>query len=63
MKLIMLFNFKNLAQIHLIHKSVDFRKGVVGLNYLLYEQGYEEYNIGEVFIDPQGKSTDFKTRI
>lgn len=46
----MLFNFKNLEQIHLIHKSVDFRKGVIGLNYLLYEQGYEEYNIGEIFI-------------
>ena len=46
----MLFNLKNLNQIHLIHKSVDFRKGVVGLNYLLYEQNYQEYNIGEIFI-------------
>ena len=46
----MLFNFKNLKQIHLIHKSVDFRKGVTGLNYLLYEQDYQEYDIGEVFI-------------
>ena len=46
----MLFNFKNLQQIHLIHKSVDFRKGVTGLNYLLYEQNYTEYNIGEIFI-------------
>ena len=46
----MLFNLKNLNQIHLIHKSVDFRKGVTGLNYLLYEQGYKEYNIGEIFI-------------
>ncbi len=46
----MLFNLKNLTQIHLIHKPVDFRKGVIGLNYLLYEQGYEEYDIGEIFI-------------
>jgi transposase len=46
----MLFNFKNLTQIHLIHKPVDFRKGVTGLNYLLYEQGHEEYSTGETFI-------------
>ena len=46
----MLFNFKNLQQIHLIHKSVDFRKGVIGLNYLLYEQNYTQYNVGDIFI-------------
>jgi transposase len=46
----MLFNLKSLNQIHLIHKPVDFRKGITGLNYLLYEQGHQEYNIGEIFI-------------
>ena len=46
----MLFNFKNLQKIHLIHQSVDFRKGVIGLNYLLYEHNYTKYNIGDVFI-------------
>lgn len=46
----MLFNFRNLGQIHLIREPVDFRKGVTGLNYLLYEQGYQEYDIGEIFI-------------
>lgn len=46
----MFFNFKNLTKIHLISKLADFRKGVIGLNYLLYELGYKEYEIGEVFI-------------
>ena len=46
----MFLNFKNLQQIYLIHKSVDFRKGVTGLNSLLYEHNYTEYNIGDVFI-------------
>ena len=46
----MLFNLKTISQIHLIHKPIDFRKGVFGLNYLLYEQGYEQYDIGEIFI-------------
>lgn len=46
----MLFNIRNLNKIHLISKSVDFRKGVMGLNYLLIEQKYTEYEIGEIFI-------------
>ena len=46
----MLFNFTNLAKIHLLHKSVDFRKGLLGLNYILYEEAYQEYKSGEIFI-------------
>lgn len=46
----MLFNLKNLSQIHLLHQPADFRKGIFGLNYLLYEQGYKEYEIGDSFI-------------
>ena len=46
----MLFNINNVSKIHLLHKSVDFRKGLLGLNYILYEESYQEYNIGEIFI-------------
>ncbi len=46
----MFLNINNLAKIHLLHKSVDFRKGLMGLNYYLYEEDYQEYNAGEIFI-------------
>ena len=46
----MFLNINNLAKIHLLCKSVDFRKGLMGLNYYLYEEDYQEYNAGELFI-------------
>ncbi len=46
----MLFNINKVTKIHLLHKSVDFRKGLLGLNYILYEESYQEYNVGELFI-------------
>ena len=46
----MLFNLSMLFLITLISKKVDFRKGVVGLNYVLYENNYKKHKIGDVYI-------------
>ena len=46
----MLFDFKNIGNTYLLHESVDFRKGVVGLSYTLYENNYRDYACGDIFI-------------